>query len=383
MKFHFKKFAQLLIAGSLLFSSELFADSPSDSIYLYTPLTNISVSPGQTISYEVEAINNSYKVQRFALAVSGLGNGWNHSLQSGGWKVSEISVLPKDRKSFTLQVNVPLKVNKGTYKFAIQARGLCSLPLVAQIKTQGTYKTLLTTDQSNMEGTSKTTFTFQANLQNLTADSLLYALHARVNAGWKVEFKANYKQVSAVNVGANKSQSIGIEITAPDEVAAGTYTVPILAQAGNTQATLDLSVVITGSYQMLLTTPTGLLSTKITAGSTKKVELLIQNTGSSPLLKVKPESTTPANWEVSFEPKEISEILPGASQTFFATIKADKKAIPGDYQVVIKASNDQTNASVTLRASVETSLLWGWIGVLVIGLAVALVVYLFRKFGRR
>jgi uncharacterized membrane protein len=254
---------------------------------------------------------------------------------------------------------------------------------VAQITKQGTYKTVLSTDQSNMEGTSKTTFTFQANLQNMTADSLLYALQARANAGWKVEFKSNYKQVSAVNVGANKSQNIGIEITAPEEIAAGTYTIPIVAQAANTEANLDVSVVITGSYKVALNTPTGLLSTKITAGSSNKIEILVQNIGTSPLKNLKLEGNTPANWEIWYEPKEIPEIEPGATKTIYAHIKADKKAIPGDYQTEIKVSNDQINSTLTLRTSVETSLLWGWLGVFVIAAAVSIVLYLFRKYGRR
>ena len=172
--------------------------------FLYTPYTNISVSPGQTVTYDVDAINNSKQIQHFALAVKGLHSGWTSALLSGGWKVSGISVLPGERKSVSMTVNVPLKINKGSYHFYIVARSLCSLPLVVQITKQGIYKTVLTTDQSNMEGTSKTTFTFQANLQNMTADSLLYALQARVNSGWKVVFKSNYKEVAVFPVEATQ-----------------------------------------------------------------------------------------------------------------------------------------------------------------------------------
>ncbi len=374
---------QFIVAIFFLWSADLSAAVSTDSVFLYTPYTNISVSPGQTVTYDVDAINNSKQIQHFSLGVKGLRSGWTSALLSGGWKVTGISVLPGERKNFTLTVNVPLKINKGSYRFYIVARGLYSLPLVTQIAKQGIYKTVLTTDQSNMEGTSKTTFTFQSNLQNMTADSLLYALQARVNSGWKVVFKSNYKEVSAVSVGPNKSQNIGIEITPPDQIQAGTYSIPIVAQASNTSTSMNLSVVVTGSYNMGLTTPTGLLSSKITAGSSKKIEILVQNTGSSILQNVQLSGNVPSNWDISFEPTTIDAIQPGASVSVFAHIKADKKAIPGDYESEIKANNSQTSSSLTLRMSVETSLLWGWIGILIIFAAIGVVYFLFRKYGRR
>ena len=52
-------------------------------------------------------------------------------------------------------------------------------------------------------------------------------------------------------------------------------------------ASLVLEVVITGSYNIELSTPTGLLSTKITAGDFKRVELVVNNTGSSDLNNIK------------------------------------------------------------------------------------------------
>ena len=47
---------------------------------------------------------------------------------------------------------------------------------------------------------------------------------------------------------------------------AGTYKIPVRAATNGSSADLGLEVVITGSYGIELTTPTGLLSTSITAG---------------------------------------------------------------------------------------------------------------------
>ncbi len=180
----------------------------------------------------------------------------------------------KKRKTFNLKVDVPLKVSRGSYHFVVSA-GEAQLPLNVVVAQQGTYQTEFTTDQPNMQGNSKSTFTFNATLKNQTADQQLYALMAKAPRGWNVIFKPNYKQATSAQVEANSSQNVSIDITPPANVA-GSYKIPVRAATGNTSAELELEVVVTGSYQMELTTPRGLLSSDVTAGDTKRIELEIK-----------------------------------------------------------------------------------------------------------
>src|SRR5439155_990626 len=83
--------------------------------------------------------------------------------------------------------------------------GFGSLPLTINVSQQGTFKTELTVKQPNMEGHSNSTFTFNAELRNRTAETQLYALQAAAPPGWNVVFKSSgYKQVTSVNVEPNK-----------------------------------------------------------------------------------------------------------------------------------------------------------------------------------
>jgi uncharacterized membrane protein len=150
-----------------------------------------------------------------------------------------------------------------------------------------------------------------------------------------------------------------------------------------TTATLNLEVVITGTFKIELTTPTGILSTDITAGDEKRVELLVKNTGSALVKGVKLTATKPANWDVIFNPAQIDELEAGKSAQVFATIKADEKAIAGDYVTTMTASIPEVSSSASFRVSVKTPMLWGWVGILIIMGALASVYYLFRKYGRR
>ena len=333
------------------------------SIILYTPYTKISVTPGASIDYSIDLINNTDGVTNANLSVSGLPGSWKHEIKSGGWTLSQLSVLSKEKKTFNLKVEVPLKVNKGSYHFTVFA-GETKLPLEVIVAQKGTYQTEFTTDQPNMQGNSKSTFTFNAR-------------------GWSVVFKPNYKQATSAQVEANSSQNVSIEIVPPANVEAGNYKIPVRAAAGTTSADLELEVVVTGSYEMELSTPRGLLSTDITAGDVKRIELVVRNTGSSLLKDIQLSANKPVDWEVSFEPSKIDMLKAGETVNVVATMKASKKALPGDYVATMTAKTPEVNTDAQFRIAVKTPMIWGWVGVLIIIVAIGAVCYLFRKYGRR
>jgi uncharacterized membrane protein len=376
----FSLMSALFIGITLLNSNTALAGT---GVTLYTPYTKISIPPGEPVDYSIDVINNGDEVQNVDLSVSGIPGTWKSSLKSGGWVISQLSILPHEKKSISLRVEVPYQVNKGNYKFKVTAGDLGSLPLVINISEKGTYETEFSTDQPNMEGNSSSTFTFRAKLNNRTAEQQLYALQADVSRGWNVSFKVIGKQVTSVEMEPNTSKDISIEITAPAQIEAGKYRIPVSASTNGSSANLSLEVVISGTYAMELTTPAGLLSTTITAGDEKKLELVVKNTGSSPLTGVQLSSNIPANWSVQFDPKKIDVILPGKDAPVYATIKADKKAIPGDYVVNMESKTPEVTSKAAFRVAVKTSMLWGWVGVLVIAGAIGGVYYLFRKYGRR
>lgn len=376
----------LSLSLSTLFGIMTLASHPASAangVTLYTPYTNISVPPGESIDYTIDLINNSRVVQNVAISLAGVPKTWNYIIKSGGWNIKQLSILPGEKKSLSLKVEVPLKVDKGDYRFRVLAGRFNSLPLTINVSEQGTFKTEFTTTQANMQGHAKSKFTYKAELKNRTADKQLYSLRAQAPRGWKVDFKPNNRQATSVEIEANNSRDITIEIDPPDNLKAGTYKMPVNARTNSTAAELELEVVITGSYEMELTTPTGLLSTSITAGNDRKVGLLIKNTGSTELRDVNLSASAPSGWEVVFEPKKIDKIEAGQHTEVFAEVKADKKAIAGDYVTSISAKTPEVTSKVSLRVSVKTPMFWGWVGILVITIAVGGIYYLFQKHGRR
>lgn len=382
MRTNYLLFFAVLLGAFPAAGAHAAADSLSTGVVLYSPYTKIVVSPGASINYSVDLINNGHEIRTENIALGGLPSSWKYDIKSGGWNIEQMAVLPDEKKNFTLTVNVPLKINKGSYKFHLSA-GEARLPLTIVVSKQGTYQSEFTTDQPNMQGNSKSNFTFGTTLRNQTADRQLYALMADAPRGWNVVFKPNYKQATSAQVDANASQNISVEVTPAANAEAGTYKIPVRAVTNSTSAELTLEVAITGTFQMEVTTPKGLLSADITAGDTRRIDLEVVNTGSSELKDIQLSSRKPVGWELSFEPSKIASLKAGAAANVTAYLKASPKALPGDYVVVMDAKTPEVTADAQFRISVKTPLFWGWVGVLVILAAVGGVYCLFRKYGRR
>ena len=382
MRTNYLLFFAVLLGAFPAAGAHAAADSLSTGVVLYSPYTKIVVSPGASINYSVDLINNGHEIRTENIALGGLPSSWKYDIKSGGWNIEQMAVLPDEKKNFTLTVNVPLKINKGSYKFHLSA-GEARLPLTIVVSKQGTYQSEFTTDQPNMQGNSKSNFTFSTTLRNQTADRQLYALMADAPRGWNVVFKPNYKQATSAQVDANASQNISVEVTPAANAEAGTYKIPVRAVTNSTSAELTLEVAITGTFQMEVTTPKGLLSADITAGDPRRIDLEVVNTGSSELKDIQLSSRKPAGWELSFEPSKIASLKAGAAANVTAELKASPKALPGDYVVVMDAKTPEVTADAQFRISVKTPLFWGWVGVLVILAAVGGVYCLFRKYGRR
>ncbi|MDR2472465.1 MAG: hypothetical protein LBD53_02715 [Tannerella sp.] len=352
------------------------------SASLYTPYTHVAVAPGQSVDYTIDLINRSGATSNDAISVTGFPQGWRYTLISGAYTAKSIAVLNGEKKTLTLKVEVPYQVEKNTYKFYVRA-GSSVLELAIDVTEKGSNESEFSTAQPNMQGNANSTFTYRASLKNRTAQKQLYAMMSDAPRGWSVTFNVEGRSVTSVEMEANTSKDIQIDLKPSSQIGAGSYKVPLRAVTGATSAALELEAVVTGSYEMQFSTPTGLVSDKLNAGGKRQIQVVVRNTGSSDLTAIQLKSQAPAKWEVTYDPTQIDKLAPGAEATAYATIRSDRRAIPGDYIVNLDASTPETSSKIALRITVKTSAIWGWLGFLIIVAALAGVVYLFRKYGRR
>jgi uncharacterized repeat protein (TIGR01451 family) len=235
----------------------------------------------------------------------------------------------------------------------------------------------------NIEAATNETFRYSTTLRNGSSATHLYDLQTVLPPGWIIAFKAESSQVTSISVDAGKSQDISVEINASPEAKPGKYKIPINAISGKDTMALTLEAVVKGTFAFTLTTPTGRLSEDVTSGSQKQLQLVVKNSGTLPLNNISFSNQLPPGWEASFEPANITALEPAKSQNITLTLKVPDKTLAGDYAATITASNINTNSQAAFRLSVKTSILAGWLGITVILVAIGIVYYLIRKYGRR
>ncbi|HRO47881.1 NEW3 domain-containing protein [Agriterribacter sp.] len=248
---------------------------------------------------------------------------------------------------------------------------------------EGKKKSTFTAHLINIESVVKDPFRYNTSLYNGSGNTQVYALQVQAPDGWITLFRTAGSQVTAVRLDSGKTQEISLEIMASPIAKPGKYTIPVSAVSNNDSLRIELEAVVKGNYSLELTTPTGRLSDDVTEGRSKQLRLVLKNTGSLPLDGLELSAQSPVQWSTTFEPSKIERLDPGQTMEASTTLSVPDKTIAGDYVTTFTAKNSYTTANAVFRMTVKTSLLSGWIGILVILLALGMVYYLVRKYGRR
>ncbi|MFT3903946.1 MAG: NEW3 domain-containing protein [Niabella sp.] len=244
-------------------------------------------------------------------------------------------------------------------------------------------KTTFTARLVNLEAAANEVFRYNITLQNGYRQSLTYDLNAQMPTGWSVSFKVDGSQVTSYRLDSNGTKDISVEITPGPFEKPGKFKIPVKAISNTDTSTVELEAVVKGSYKVELSTQTGRLSDEVTEGSTKEIHLVIKNAGSIDLTNLELSAQSPQQWEANFEPSKIDKLEAGRSQDVVVKLKVPGKTIVGDYVTTFKIKENNANAEISYRMTVTTSFLSGWVGILAILLAIGIIYYLIRKYGRR
>ncbi len=235
----------------------------------------------------------------------------------------------------------------------------------------------------NIESATKDPFRYSLSLQNRSGRPQIYQLSAKLPEGWLVSFRTEGALVAALRLDTGKKQEITAEVTASYATKPGKYDIQIGAVNNDETLQLDLEAVVKGNYSLELTTPTGRLSDDITEGKSRQIQLIVKNTGTLPIDGLELAAQTPNQWSATFDPAKIEQLGPGQTKEINTTLKVPDKTIAGDYVTTFTVKNNYTNTNASFRMTVKTSPLSGWLGITVILLALGVVYYLIRKYGRR
>jgi uncharacterized membrane protein len=374
----------LILVGALALPALGQEDSITE-VKLHTPYLGVSVEPGETADFDLEVTAPEGEV--VALSVEGVPEGWTAIIRGGGFVVDRVLVSSEVNQRLRLEVDVPADAANGTYRFSVVAEGesgsdrLDFSLTVSETVGGGVF---LTSEFPVLRGPSDTSFSFSLELENDTPEEIQFGLEGQGPIGWIVEVKPSGQQrASTLTVSGGETRRISVSVDPPDFAPAGTYPILVTVSGGGRSVSIELGVEITGSFDIALLTPDERLNLEVEAGSSTEMVLTVVNQGTAPLEEVKLSAVPPRGWEVTFSPEEIDVIAPGESAQVTATVTPAENAIAGDYRMRVTARTAEVSDRIEIRTTVQTSAVWGLVGVGIIVVALGALTMVFRQFGRR
>ena len=266
--------------------------------------------------------------------------------------------------------------------FALFQPGLVLAQEEAKIELEPTYRKL----EATAPGAS---FEFEVKLRYQGDEAREFDLSASGPQDWLTYVKPGFgeQRIGSIRLDPFATTPERVKVVAipppfliPEP---GEHKVTLEAISGNISDSIDFTAVITATYTVNLTPTTERYDTKATAGKDNVFSVVIQNTGSGTIENVKFSSIKPDGWSIEFTPEQIDELSATAFQTIDVNIKPAPKAIAGDYQITLAADAKQVQKKIDIRVAVETPTIWGWVGVGIILVVIAGVIFVFMRFSRR
>ena len=371
------------IVGLVMLAAAPIA-SAAGEITLSTPFPAIAVAPGSTPSFDISVTTRD--PGRVTLTVGAVPTGWTAVLRGGGFTVDGVESDGSTATKVTLNVTVPATATEGTQRIDVRgsiAGASTTLPVDIRVAPNAAGDVKLTTDIPQLKGASDATFPFSLTLANDTPEDLPFSVVANGPPGWTVTAQVGSQaQAASVVVKAGSTSTVTVSAKAADGTAAGSYPITVDATSGGRSAHADLSVEITGSYKLALSTADQRLNLSATAGSASDMTLTLTNSGTADVEGAAMSASAPTGWKVDFDTPSVT-VPAGKTINVVAHVTPSADAIAGDYVTTFKATAPVANASADVRVTIQTSLLWGAVGIGLIALVLIGLWWTFQRYGRR
>lgn len=386
-----------LVGASGLWVVALFVLSGATATATVTSLTvsttypTVQVDPGGQVDLPI--LVQSPSAAKVDLSVNNVPDGFKTTFRGGGFIVSSIyttgneaSPPPNDLK---LRIEVPDAATAQDYNLTVHASSngtSADLQITLKVAPSEGAGVSMTTAVQAKTGAIGSATTFSVTLHNDTAADLKFSVTVPdAPAGWSVTAKpSNEADPNNFSVAGGDTDTITVSANPPSGVDAGDYGFTVVASSGDTNtAQLQLGIRLSGSEDVSLVSTTGILNLAATAGTAAPYSVTVTNSGTAPLTNISLTATPPEKWTVTYNQTTIASLDPLKSVEVPVTITPASDAIAGDYALTLSVRGGTASDSINVRTTVNTSTLWGYVGIGLIALVVIALLLVFRRYGRR
>jgi uncharacterized membrane protein len=381
-------FAVLLVGSMFGMAFPAFAQTGSPgNLTISTAFPSMVVGIGETVTLNMDVHSGSSQVVN--LDLSNLPKDWTAEFRGDGRIIRSVYVPAGTPSTVELRVTPPDTVKAGTYDFDVMAKDgseTSQFPVEFIVKDKAPARLTFETDYPTIRGGPDAAFSFSVNLKNEGDDDLSVNLAADAPKELAVTFKLSGRDITSLptDIKAGTSEQIDISAEPLASLPVGSYPFKVTAQSDTATADIQLTAEVVGQPDLTLTTADGRLSGTAYLNRTNPIKLILRNSGNSPADGVKLSASAPAGWTVTLNPETVVEVPADNEIAVTADVKPADNAISGDYIVTFNAQpNQSASKSSDFRITVETSTLWGVVGIALIAVAVIIVGMAVTRFGRR
>ncbi|MBA7628194.1 hypothetical protein ES703_35670 [subsurface metagenome] len=310
------------------------------------------------------------------------------------------SLAAFDNERVYANINVPEGTAEGDYFVSLSASG--EQASTEKIDIRVTVKILAKVETIEMraihpriEAIAGADFVFEVEFKfagEMLGESRSFELAPKAPQGWEAYMTPQFekeKHISAIDLKPG-----GIAYTDKTRLVAkapfwplpepGEYKIILEAVSGDLKDSLELTAVITATYNLLLAPAGERYNTTATAGRDNYFSIQVGNLGTAPIDKINFSSEKPEGWTIEFKPDKVDSLEALDTQSLDINIKPPPETIAGDYVIILRASGVQaTSMEMALRVTVETPTIWGWVGIGIIVIVIIGLVVIFMRFSRR
>lgn len=368
---------------------------PERLVTMAVEFPGIQVPPDEEISMDIIFYNKGKSDENVEVRVAEKPEGWKTRIKTYRFDVSGVHVKSGSDKTLTFEADPGKDVKPGTYEFKIEANtddGVFAMAetLVVAIreKDEGEKEdrgVKLTTSYPMLRGPSDGKFEFSVDVESKLDKDAIFDLSAKGPDGWEINFKPAYesKFISSLRLKAGQNSTVAVEVKPGLNAKEGEYPINVRVGFGDAKGEAELTVTLTGTYELEAGTASELLSLDAWQGEPANISFYIRNNGSAANNGIKFMSFKPENWKVEFKPEIVDSLEPGKLTEVELVITPHKEALVGDYMVNVRIEGEKATENLEFRVSVKASSAWAWIGIAIIVLVILGLTALFGKMGRR
>ncbi len=251
---------------------------------------------------------------------------------------------------------------------------------------------VLSSEYPEIEAIATGKFEYTVKVEYKGEEDRIFDLNTVVPPSWKSYITPQYEsmRIPSIKIEGSKysanSKNIKLTVTPPTWPLAdpGEYTITLEASSEDLVGTIDLTAKITAKYVLEAKPTTDLYNTRVKAGKDNIFSIDVTNVGTDSISNITFDTNHPKGWEITFKPEKIDLLEIITPKTVDVNIKPPPKTVAGDYMVTLRVNGKEASADkISVRVTVETPTIWGWVGVAIIAIVIIGLIVIFMRFGRR